>query len=259
VDTFAQMRIIGILFLILALISCKHEDNTSPIVRQLEIAVVGKWKVVGGEFPFAEIEFLKNNLALAQLDSGSIPIRAWKIAGSNGLEVNNLGAFRNIRITSDSVTVFNGEYLAQGSDSWKSISMRKVVTGVIPTVLSSNYFYQTWKMNHLVIEGDSISMDTVGLLTLSFASSGTLFITGAYSLNPFGEGLVFDPNATEKSSWNWQNEEAKSYCAFETNGPSVCDSSTIRYVLEQSPSRLVLEERSGINTRIILTPYTFPY
>jgi hypothetical protein len=248
------MRFILVCIGVVFLASCKKKDDSNPTPNNLENRIPGKWKVVQG--PFKEIEFMRGRLALARIDTGPMPIRIWKTLESNGIAVKNLGQFRNVQITSD--TVFSGEFLPEGESSWKTISMLKIPSKVIPTVSSSTDFYQSWILRHIIIEGDSISMDTVGQLTMSFASSGTHFITGAYNFDPF-EGLVFDPTSTEEKTWNWQSHEARAYCEFESNAQAICDSSNTRFVEEVSPTRLIIEERSFVTSRFVLTPFVFTY
>jgi len=255
-NTIAAIRQVSLSALVLAtsmLFSCKKDENTptSP-VNTLASQIQKRWDISGASF--SSLEF--NNSAQAIVVFGasrqspdSIRTYFYRALDSKTIEIRNFGKMDISNISEDNLSFS----FTPSTGNALNLTGNRVVSQV-GNASNTSLLCRTWKAERFLADGEAIlDFDTIGLLTVTFTSSGTYLIQGSIFLE---DSTGIDASDINLSWWKWNAEApGQKFCYSHESENFTCDSSNVVSIASLTGSELIINEGSfGYE----LSPYNLP-
>lgn len=250
---FRHLSIPAILMATIVLFSCKKEESTpaSP-GNSLSTQIQKRWDISGASF--SSLEF--NNSAQAIVVFGasrqnpdSVRSYFYRALDSKTIEIRNFG---KMDISSISDTSIRFAFIPTLGNSI-NLSGNRVASSV-GSASNTSLLCRTWKAERFLAEGEvALDFDTIGLLTVTFTSTGTYLVQGALVL---GDSTGIDASDASLSWWKWNSEApGQKFCYSHDSENFACDSNNVVSIASLTGSELIINEGFlGYE----LSPYNLP-
>ncbi len=236
--------------------SCGKDGDNNPS-SELSSTIQTKWIIREATSPFKSLEFNKSAQAIVISDLGESKSYFYKVTGDQ-VEIKNLGKLSGVKVNGGNVSF---QYTPAGSTSPQSLSGSKS-TFSVGTSSETEKLCRTWKIDRFVAFGtNAVNMDTVGLVTITFTSSGTYFVNGGLTVDITSGENTYDPDETFMSWWKWDGTSGNKFCYNHETEEFSCDTSGKAEITTLNTSSLVVKEKiefegSTVTSITYLSPYT---
>jgi hypothetical protein len=248
-----HIRITAVLILILMMTSCKKDEGPSfAPAPDLSVQIQKRWDIGGAVF--SSLEFNNSNQAMVVYgqslqEPDSIRSYFYRILDSKTVDIKNFG---KMEVSSISDTAIQFSFTPK---SGTAISLNGRRAGLsVGNASNTSLLCRTWKLERFLEDGEpEFDFDTIGLLTVTFTTSGTYLLQGSLDI---GDSATVDEQDASLSWWKWNPAApGQKICYSHESEDFSCDSLNEVSIVSLTGTELILRERS---TEFELSAYNLP-